>query len=222
MGGTGFWHLLTEPERAVLSARGRNTAFPPRSTMCVEGEPATHLFVLTSGWVKVTGNTRDGREHVLAVRGSGDVVGELAAEAAGVRTATMRTISKVGALIVPHTVFTEFLDATPSANRAYRQALTQRWGQAASLLLARSGTTGAQRLAWTLLDLAGRHGVQAEGTVRIEIPLSQEELASLAGVSRATATRALARWRRRGLVQTSRRSIIITSPDDLRHVATPP
>ncbi|HLK01535.1 MAG TPA: Crp/Fnr family transcriptional regulator [Streptosporangiaceae bacterium] len=221
MGGTGFWHLLTEAERGVLTEHGRNVAFKQGAAICTQGEPATHLFVLTSGWVKVTGSTRDGREHVLAVRGSGDVVGELAAEAAGLRTATMWAISMVGALIVPHTAFSDFLDGTPGANRAYRQALTQRWGQAASLLLARSGTTGGQRLAWTLLDLAGQHGVRADDVVRIQIPLSQDELASLAGVSRATATRALARWRRRGLIRTARRSIVISDPDELRQIATP-
>lgn len=221
MSGTGFWHLLTDTERSVLSVRARKTAFQPGSTICVEGEPATHLFVLISGWVKVTGCTRDGREHMLAVRGDGDVVGELAGEASGLRTATMRAISRVGALIVPHSAFSEFLDGAPGANRAYRSALTQRWGQAASLLLARSGTTGGQRLAWTLLDLAARHGAAPEGAVRLDIPLSQEELASLAGVSRATATRALTRWRHRGLIQTGRRSIVITDTAALRQIATP-
>src|SRR5579859_4559184 len=100
-GGTGFWHALAGPERAGLAACGRMTLFPAGSTMCTEGEPATHLFVLTSGWVKVSIVTRDGQELVQALRGNGEVVGELA-DAGGHRTATMRAIGPVHALLVPH------------------------------------------------------------------------------------------------------------------------
>ena len=49
----GFWALLTDDERAVLSDLGRITVFPPGATMCVEGDPATHVFVLMDGWVKI-------------------------------------------------------------------------------------------------------------------------------------------------------------------------
>jgi CRP-like cAMP-binding protein len=219
MSGTGFWHLLTEPERGALSARARETTFVPGSTICVEGEPATHLFVLISGWVKVIANTHDGHERVLALRGNGDVVGEIAAEATGFRTASIQAITGVNALIVPHAAFADFLDNRPTAGRAYRRALTQRWSQAASMLLSRSSASGEQRLAVTLLDLADRHGVRDGTTVRIEMPLSQEELASLAGVSRATATRALARWRRRGIIRTGRRDATILDVAALRTIA---
>ena len=52
----------------------------------------------------------------------------------------------------------------------------------------------------------------------IALPLSQEELASLASASRATATRALADWRGRGLIQTGTRRITITDPEALRRL----
>ena len=54
----GFWGLLTDDERAVLSDLGRITVFPPGATMCVEGDPATHVFVLVAGLVKILSVTR--------------------------------------------------------------------------------------------------------------------------------------------------------------------
>ena len=51
------------------------------------------------------------------------------------------------------------------------------------------------------------------------MPLSQEELASLAGASRATVTRALSNWRRRGIIRTGQRDITITGLKDLRKIA---
>ena len=93
---TGFWGLLTAPERALLASAGRTSVFPPGATMCVQGDPATHLFILTSGWVKVVSVSRGGQECVLALRGNGEVVGELAGEVTGYRTATIYAIGKVG------------------------------------------------------------------------------------------------------------------------------
>jgi CRP/FNR family transcriptional regulator, cyclic AMP receptor protein len=51
------------------------------------------------------------------------------------------------------------------------------------------------------------------------MPSSQEELASLAGTSRATVTRALSNWRKRGFIRTSQRRITIVDVQGLRQVA---
>jgi len=98
----GFWQLLTRPEQDALLTLGRVTVFPPGTTMCVEGDPATHVFVLVAGWVKVLSVTRDGQELLMALRGQGDVVGDVAGEATGYRTATVRAIGLVRSLIVGH------------------------------------------------------------------------------------------------------------------------
>lgn len=219
VGSHGFWHLLDGSEQGALKALGRLRIFPPLATMCVEGEPTTHVFVLLAGWVKIVSVTRDGQELVLALRGQGDIVGELAAEATGYRTATVRTIGAVRSLIVPYDTFTSFLNAHPGADHAYRQAITWRWQEAASELMSRSTNSGAQRLAGLLVTLAARHGIKKQNAVEIEMPLSQEELASLAGASRATVTRALSEWRRREFIRTGHRHITIIELEKLRRIA---
>jgi CRP/FNR family transcriptional regulator, cyclic AMP receptor protein len=216
--GDGFWERLSETDQAGLSALARPTRYRPGAVVCTEGEPATHVFILMSGWVKVSAVTRDGQEFVLALRGQGDIFGELG-EVSGYRTATVRAVGWVQLLLIPHGKFGEFLEAHPGADRTYRRVMTQRWGEANMALLSRSTTTGAQRLAGQLLDLADRHGIKSGGQVRIEMPLSQDELASLVGTSRSTLTRALASWRRRGFIETRYRYIAITDVDGLRRIA---
>ena len=214
----GFWHLLSDQERSALAAIGRVVIFPPKTTVCVEGDPATHMFVLLAGWVKVITATIDGQEVVLALRGEGDIIGELA-EDGGYRTATVRTIGTVRSLTVNHEAFGTFLNNHPAANGAYRRAITRRWGEAAAALLHRATTNGAQRFAALLIELAERHGAETSGVVEIEMPVPQGELASLAGTSRATVARALHEWRRRGLIRTAHRHITITNMDRLRRIA---
>jgi CRP/FNR family transcriptional regulator, cyclic AMP receptor protein len=217
--GQGFWGLLTPSERQVLSGLGRTSVFPSGATMCVEGEPATHVFFLMAGWVKILSTTNDGREIVLALRGDGDIVGDIAGATTGHRTATIQAVDKVQALIVRYDTFSSFLDASPGASRAYRRVVTQKWNDADATLRSRAVTTGGQRLAGLLLELAGRHGRGTDGVIHLVMPLSQEELASLAGTSRATVTRALSNWRKRGFIRTGQRRVTIIDATGLRQVA---
>lgn len=214
-----FWDLLADTEQLVLSDLGRMSVFPPGGTLCVEGDPATHVFILLAGWVKVLSVTSEGHEMVLGLRGQGDIVGEVAGEATGYRTATVQATGTVRTLILGHDKFSSFLDSYPGASRAYRRVVTQRWSETATTLRRRSVTSGAQRLAFLLLDLAGQHGSGTARGIYVAMPLSQEELASLAGTSRATVTRALANWRQRGIIRTGQRRITIVDLGALRQLA---
>jgi CRP/FNR family cyclic AMP-dependent transcriptional regulator len=208
----GFWPLLSDDERTALAGLGRSTVYPPGAVMCVEGDPNTHVFVLVDGWVKIVGVTSDGHELTLALRGRGDTVGEVAGETTGYRSATVQAVGTVRALIVPYEKFSSFLDAHDGADRAYRRMVTRRWNDAESMLRARSVTSGAQRLAGLLLELA-------DSELQTATTLTQEELASLTGASRATVTRALSNWRRRGIIRTGQRDITITDLGALRKIA---
>src|SRR5260370_40627548 len=105
----GFWGLLSGNEQAVLSTLGLTRDFQPGVTMCHEGDPATYLYVLVAGGVKILSVASDGHPRVLALRGNGDIVGEMAGEPTGHRTATFQATDLVHALIVRHERFNAFL-----------------------------------------------------------------------------------------------------------------
>jgi CRP/FNR family transcriptional regulator, cyclic AMP receptor protein len=216
-----FWDLLTPDERRALQALGGARKYAPGAIMCMEGDPATHVFILLGGWVKVISETENGAQAVLALRGDGDIVGETAGETGQRRNATMRAIGAVHALIVGYERFSSFLDTHPGANRAYRRVVTRRWSDADTMLRKRTVTSGGQRFAGLILDLAGRYGSRAGGAIELALPLSQEELASLAGTSRATVARALANWRERGFIRTGQHRITVIDTAALQRVAGP-
>jgi CRP/FNR family transcriptional regulator, cyclic AMP receptor protein len=217
----GFWNLLTGDEQRVLARLGLDKKYPPGTTMCVEGDSTTQVFILLDGWVKILSAADDGRENVLALCGGGDIAGEIAGDTTGHRNATMRSIDNVRALVMGHDQFSSFLESHPRAGRVYRRVMAGRWSEAGLMLRRRPVTSGAQRLAGVLLDLAGRHGSRVGGSIEVALPLSQEELASLAGTSRATVTRALGNGRERGFIRTGQRRITIINPRGLRQIAGP-
>lgn len=204
---SGFWGMLGDSDRESLKATARPRVFADNAVLCLEGEPSTHVFVLLEGWVKIITVTGEGRQMVAALRHAGDIVGEIA-QVTGYRTATVQALGTVRALIIGAEQFGTFLDSHAAADRAYRNVMTEyhRIGHGSQ----RNQTlySGHQRLAGLLLDLDGA-----------DLPLSQEELASLIGASRSTVTRALRNWRSRKIITTDRRPVTILDPAALNRIA---
>jgi len=223
MGKSGFWGLLGDTDRATLIAVARPRVFPGRAVLCLEGEPTTHVFILLAGWVKVITVTREGQEIVEALRGDGDVIGEIAGHVTGYRTATIQAIGTVRTLIVGSAQFEDFLDAHPGASHAYRRAMAEFRQAAGERQRSQALSSGAQRLACLLLDLAERQGAPGQQAGPAPLPLSQVELASLVGASRSTITRALQDWRARHIIHTAQRHVtILDRPQLLRIAGRPP
>ena len=188
----------------------------------MEGDPSTHVLVLLTGWAKVFSSTLEGHDMVLALRGPGDVIGELAGDLGGYRTATVRALMRVEALVIGADRFNAFLDFHPAAVRVYRRVMAERQHELGQNLRTRMDSSGAQRLARLLLDLAGRCGCVTENGVTLAVPLSQADLASWVGVSRATVTRALHDWRKRELVSTRQGHMTIIDAASLRRIGRAP
>jgi CRP-like cAMP-binding protein len=73
----------------------------------------------------------------------------------------------------------------------------------------------AGRVAGRLRDLVADHGVAEAGGVRLGVPVTQDELARMVGVSRETVNRTVGALAARGLVRSAPRSIVITDPEAL-------
>jgi CRP/FNR family transcriptional regulator, cyclic AMP receptor protein len=222
-GEARFWPLLGEKDRSGIRVEGRTVTFAGDALLCLEGEPSTHVFILLSGWVKIISAGSDGREMLSGLRGPGDVVGEIAGEVTGYRTATVRAIGTVHTLIVAAARFGAYLDTHPDAGHAYRKAMASH--QLASYEVRRDQalSNGAQRLARLLLDLTQQQRAEQRGAASAPgspagLPLSQEDLASLIGASRATVTRTLSNWRSRGAVRTGQRHITVLDDTILRRI----
>lgn len=219
MNESGFWDLLGDSEREALMAAARSRVFQDNAVLCLEGEPSTHVFILLSGWVKVSSVTREGREILEALRGQGDVVGEIAGQVTGYRTATIRALRTVRTLIVGADQFEIFLNTYSGAARAYRRMIAERQRAAHESQRSKMLFSGPQRLASLLLDFAEQQGELTGKGLIPALPLSQEELACLIGSSRSTVTRALRDWRSRRIIITHQHHITVLDQDMLRRIA---
>jgi len=154
---------------------------------------------------------------LLALRGAGDVIGEQALIDDRPRSATIAAATDLDALVIGSAEFEQYLKDHPSAAFALLRSLSERLRESDRRRTAAVNETVALRLARQLLELID-HGVDVTSPVELQVPLSQDQLASWIGASREAVARALRELRARDLVSTARRRITIDDLDGLREL----
>ncbi|HEX4719877.1 MAG TPA: Crp/Fnr family transcriptional regulator [Thermoleophilaceae bacterium] len=211
-----FLTRLTAEELAALRARGVARHFERGATIVHQGEVPGRVVVIERGYAKVTAMTEDGKEVVLAFRGPGDVVGELAALTALPRSATVRTIEPIDALAVAVGDFEAWLEQHPRVALELLKVVIARLREADRQQFEFAAYQTLGRIARRLVELAERFGEPCEDGVRISLRISQEELAGWAGASREATSKALHDLRQIGLIETQRRRLTVRSVEGLR------
>ncbi|HEV2342782.1 MAG TPA: Crp/Fnr family transcriptional regulator [Actinocrinis sp.] len=197
---------------------GALTQYPAAGRVLMhEGDTTTFVIILLDGVVKATALTQDGRHALLAVRMGGDLVGELSSVDGGPRSATVTTAGVVVARVVSQA---EFLDCTrrdPQISHAVNTAVVAKLRLANRRRIDFTGCDVRTRLARVLHQTAVAYATKpGDG-----LPLTQPELATLAGAAEPTVHKALRDLRASGVVSTGYRSIRVLDLDRLQAIAYP-
>jgi CRP/FNR family cyclic AMP-dependent transcriptional regulator len=209
-----FLDLLEPADRAFLEARCGRAEYHKDALLFQQGEPSGRLVVILTGLVKVSSVTAAGTEAVLAIRGAGDVLGEMSSIDARLRSATVTALNPVTALVLEAAVFEDLL-RRPSAGRALLTVVVRRLREADGRRLQFGKTTVTKRVA-TLLDGLVEYGHRRAGRVVLDMELSQQDLASAVGASRTAVNRSLRELRDQRILTTNRQRVTILRPELLR------
>ena len=213
-----FVEALTDEETAELHAVGRRQSYRPAVTLFHEGDDAGAVVVLLSGRVKVS-TVGGGHEAIVAVRGPGDLIGELSTIDGGPRSATVTTLERAEALLVRGSAFDELLERRPRIALVILRMVAARLRYADSQQTQFATHDVVGRVAHRLVELAERFGDAKDGRIEIALPISQEELAAWTGASREAVSKALQTLRSLRIVETGRKHITVLDPPALRQRA---
>ena len=211
-----FLSYLDADDHAFLLSRGTMRKLPPDTVLMHEGDPTNHVLVLLSGWVRVYRTTPDGQVVLLALRGPGDVIGDIAAMMDVPRTATVDSMQEAGFVQFRHDEFLACVHERPALSLALLKQMAARLRDSDAARVEFAALDVAQRVAALLVHLADTRGVLTQRGVEIRMPLTQQDIANRVGGSLRAVARAVAAFRERGLLVTARRDYVVTAPDVLR------
>ncbi len=213
---TPFMRQLGQEDADELLRRVRRRKFKKSQPILRAGAAGDDVVIVLSGRVRLVSYGAEQREVVLAIRGAGELLGDMAALGAQRRTASAIALDDVEAGILHGEEFREFLRDRPEAALVLIRMLVRRLSEATRDLASLATQDSVGRVAKRLLDLAADHGVPSSRGTRIELALTQDELARWTGATRETVSRALRLMRQLGWVATDNRTITVLDPDALR------
>ena len=214
----GFLAELDGDERADLEQLGAVRRYRRGDVLFHEGDDAGAVVVLRAGHVKAT-MLNDGREVILAFPGPGELLGELSAVDGQPRSATVRAVDEVEALVTPGSAFRSFLERRPRIALVLLRGVAERLRAADRQRVDYAVNDVVVRVAGRLVELCDRFGAESDGAVDIGLGITQDELASWAGASREAVAKAMALLLTLGWVHTERRRILVLDLPALRRYA---
>jgi CRP/FNR family transcriptional regulator, cyclic AMP receptor protein len=199
------WQLLADvPEDALraLLTIARRRAFERHEVVFHRGDPADSLSLIRKGRFSVRIATPLGDTAMLSVRGPGDAFGELALLGReAVRSATVSALEAGETYSVYKGDFERLRHEHPIVNDVLIAILTDRLRRLSDQLVEAYYVPADRRVLRRVCELAELY---RHGEAQVEVPLTQEEIAELAGTSRATVNRVLREAERLGTVELRR------------------
>lgn len=214
-----FLDALTPAEADDLHGVGRRRPYGAGVTLFHQGDEPGAVIVLLRGRVKVASLGGTARDVIIAVRGAGDLLGELSAIDGAPRSATVTTLEPVEALLVGGAAFAAFLERRPRVALVLLAMVASRLRYADGQQADFASHDVVGRVATRLVELCERFGRPDAGVVEVELPLSQEELAAWTGASREAVSKALQLLRALRIVETRRRHLTVLDLEALRRRA---
>ena len=187
-------------------ARGREVTFAAGDVLIHHGDAARHCYVIRSGVVLVTATTSRGATVVIARRGPGSIVGELGALDGAPRTATVRAITDVKAVVLSEGDLEGLLRDHPDFAVAEVRRLSRQLRELTERYAVRS-----EELNMRVVQLLRTH---TEATGDPMFRSTREELAGWVGATREAVTRALGELASDGVVELGRGSVKLLQLSD--------
>lgn len=212
-----FLEGVPEEDRRRLLAATQRRRFARREVLFHEGDPGDTVHLLDRGRVAVRITTPSGDVATLRVRGPGEVIGELALlDARSRRTATVVALERAETLALHRDQFADLRRRHPSVDAFLVNVLAEEVQRLSGLLVEALHVPVDTRVLRRLVALASAYrDPEGEAGGPIEVPLTQEDLASLAGTSRATVNRVVGEAEKAGLVALRRGRVIVLDAEGL-------
>jgi CRP-like cAMP-binding protein len=210
---------LEPVELEAVALAGRLRRLKPGAYLFRQGTPATTLYVLMAGQVKMTQVTPEGHQVLLRVASPGDTIGAIAIVETALYPATAQAADSCRLLAWDSASMLDLVLRYPQLalnilrvvsahviefQNRYRELATERV---------------ERRVARALLRLANQAGQKVAGGILIDVALTQQDLAEMTGTTRYTISRMLGEWEQRGLVKAGRGRVLVKQPHNLVVIA---
>jgi CRP/FNR family cyclic AMP-dependent transcriptional regulator len=190
-----------------------------RQVIYLPGDPGQAVFFVNGGRVKISKVTRDGKELTLAYRGPGEVFGELVMIDGGPREEMAEAMENALITELERGEFEKLVQKEGMIGYRLSKVIAQRRREVENKIEQLIFKDVNAKLAELLLRLATEYGIEDSRGTLVSLKITHQEMANLIGSTRETVSLTLSQFKRKGLIQTDGRKVILSDREGLRALA---
>jgi len=210
-----FLSQLPEKRLKLVAKIARIRRYPAGKVIFSENTPGNYLYLLLSGRAKIY-SVSGKRKKTLAMLEKGEIFGEMALFGKSSRSASALALTEIEVLIIKKEDFLKLLKKYSNIALDIIRTLSERLRAADKEIkyLVFNSTFG--RISKVLLELSRKYGKKTgPHTYKIDIPITQQDLAELAGTTREMVCRVINRLKRLQCLTYEQHILTITNPEKL-------
>src|SRR5437867_919276 len=198
-----FADLADEDVRELMAVARRRT-FRAGEVIFHRDDPGQVLYVIKEGKVKISLISPDGQEISLTVFGKGDYFGEFAILDGLPRSADATAMERVECYTLQRSDFHNAIMKNPKIAIQVLEVLSKRLRSTDQMVEDLIFLDVYGRVAKKLLELADTHGTKVENGIRIDVRLTQQEIASMVGASRESVNKVMGYFTDKNFISTDK------------------
>lgn len=193
--------LLNTDEIKQFYTGGKKIEYRRGEVVLRAGEEPRGIYFIEKGYLKVYGFSKDGNEHLHLIYGPGDLFPIIWLFEGAIRNVSYEAIRPLTVWLVEKESFLKFIKSKSTVLFSVLTHVTSLFryyaGRIDNLLYSNS----YEKVAYSIIGLVDRFGIKKGKKVIISVPLTHYDIASATSITRETASRALSRMHRKGILE---------------------
>ena len=210
---------LPAADSELLSSHKSDHLYKKGEIIFREGSFPQGIFFIKQGKVKKYKVDKDGKEQIIYVANSGELIGYHAILAEDRYPDSAAVLEETSITFIPKEDFLEAIQQSEVLSRRLLKTLSHEFAVLANSLTMFAQKPVRERLALQLIVIREKYKVNFQPGMPVEIDLSRNDLASLVGTARENVVRGLAELKEEGIIEIKGRKIIVQDVNRLIAIA---
>lgn len=186
-----------------------------------EGAYPHGLYCINTGKVKISQMGDEGREAIVRLAKTGNIIGYKALLGGNRYTASAIALEDSSVCFIPKDIFFAILKKDPDLSLSLLSLLSTELHNAETKIVQLAQKPVRERLAEALLFISETYGLEEDGST-INVQLSRDEIANIVGTATESTIRLLSDLRKEGVIQLSGKKIQVLDKQKLVRIANIP
>jgi CRP/FNR family transcriptional regulator len=206
---SGVFSSLNDKELETIHTFFEKLSLKKNEYVFHEGDPSEWFYLVAEGEIKILKHTVVGKDIILEIMSSGDIFGGVAVLDNKPFPASAQAMEPVAIIRIARRNLLKIMEEYPILKLEIVKYFSDKLRDAHEMLKNITTERVERRIASLLLKLSEKTGKSENNYIKIDFPLTRQEIAEMVGTTVETCIRTTSKFQKQGMMKSSNNRILI-------------